>query len=255
MSGIFGRIDGDMLGAQASGIQSTSLSVRGFQGAGIASVSQGDVRGAQFSGITSVAGGNVLGVQGAPVNVANDVTGMQVGVVNVGGKVHGLQLGVVNVADDVDGAAIGVVSVSKTGHTSAVAWASSTTYANLGVKFASKYIYTIINGAYHQESAVDFVGYGFALGGHIPVVDRFFADIDVSASDLWPIGQTTLMQNGASASSSRKYLFKPRILAGYEFTPGFAAFAGGGLAVGYQGNFAGSPKLQPDVTIGFQLTP
>ena len=103
---------------------STSLSVRGFQGAGIASVSQGDVRGAQLSGIANVAGGDVLGVQGAPVNVANDVTGMQVGVVNVGGKVRGLQLGVVNVADDVDGAAIGVVSVSKTGHTSAVAWAS-----------------------------------------------------------------------------------------------------------------------------------
>ena len=48
---------------------------------------------------------------------------------------------------------------------------------------------------------------------------------------------------------------KPRILAGYEFTPAFAAFGGWGLAVGYQDNFAGSPKLQSDVTLGFQLTP
>jgi len=256
-SGIFGRIDGDLRGAQASGILSTSLSVRGLQGAGIASVSQGDVRGAQFSGITNVAGGDVIGAQGAPINVANDVTGAQFGVVNVGHKVRGLQLGVVNVADDVDGAAIGVVSISKTGHTSAVAWASQTTYANLGVKFASKYIYTIINGAYHNESGNDLIGYGFALGGHVPVVDHFFGDIDVAVTDLWrtsPAGTLTASVD-TSPSKTRKYLFKPRILAGYEFTPAFAAFGGWGLAVAYQDNFSGSPKLQSDVTIGFQLTP
>ena len=246
-SGFVATASGNVRGAQGAGFVGVAASLNGLQGAGFVAITSGNVRGAQVAGFTSIASGNVVGLQGSTVNFAHDVVGAQIGVVNMGRNVRGLQLGVVNVSDDVDGAAIGVASISKTGHISAVAWASATTYGNLGVKFATKHVYTILSGAYHREGTTEYAGYGFAIGAHIPVLSGFYIDADVSANDLW--------RTRDPAESTRKYLFKPRVLAGYELTPTFAVFGGGGLAVQVEDNFVSAPELRPDATIGFQVTP
>jgi hypothetical protein len=175
------------------------------------------------------------------------VTGLQLGVVNVGRNIRGAQIGVVNVSDDVNGAAIGVVTVSKTGSISATTWASTSAYANLGVKFATKYLYSIVSIAYHHDQDGDLGGDGFAFGAQIPIVGALSADIDVAATELWRLPNID--------SKRRVHYFRPRLLARYSFAPAIAAYGGYGLGVQFQNDFADGPEAHSEAMVGLQLTP
>jgi len=191
-----------------------------------------------------VAPGDVEGVQVSAVNVAGDLRGVQIGVVNVAEKVDGLMLGLVNVADDVEGVPIGLLSVTRTGGVHPVGWASSATFANVGLKFATKHTYTMVAAHYtvvdggeypatdsrpalHLESR-EFVGGGFFIGGHIPVGEAF-VDFDASGSAMVATRDST--KATAPQNQYRELLFEPRlrIMAGYEPVHHLAPFVGTGL--------------------------
>jgi hypothetical protein len=246
VSGLAGRIDGHLRGAQAAGLFVIAESVNGVQAAGGASITTGLMRGAQIAGGANVAG-EVIGLQGATVNVAGDVDGLQVGVVNVGHRIRGAQVGVVNVSEDIDGAAIGLVNVSKTGSISATAWASTSAYGNLGVKFATKYFYSIASISYHHDDQGDLAGYGFAIGARLPIQDAFSAGLDLAATDLWRLPTID--------SQRRLHYIRPRIIARYALTPALTAYGGYGIGVMFENDFATRSNGHSETFLGVELTP
>lgn len=187
-------------GMQYSGVANYSKSgMRGMQGAGIANYSGGQVDGMQAAGIINIASGtnysgklmqaagviniatsnDLLGLQASGiVNVANNITGAQIGLINLAKNVKGTQIGLINIADTIDGVAIGLLSFSRNGIFDVEVYNSDLFLANIALRFGSPYVYNTfafgINPAAHTMQ----YGYGFGIGGHIPVVNKFAVDVD-----------------------------------------------------------------------------
>lgn len=211
-----------------------------------ANVAAGDVDGAQLSWVANVATGKLRGLQFGGVNVAGDVAGAQVGFVNVAKKFDGLAIGLVNIADDIDGVPIGLLSVTKSGGVHPVVWSSTSTYANIGLKFATKHTYTMlaghytnVGGAYYaadggrrelQLEARDFFGGGFFIGGHVPI-DNAFIDFDIGLSGLGATTTSPRVTADGLTRRSRDILVDPRvrILAGFALAKHASLFGGAGL--------------------------
>ncbi|MBC8035165.1 MAG: hypothetical protein H7Y03_13525, partial [Chitinophagaceae bacterium] len=88
-SGIFNYAGKSARGAQVAGILNTTGAIRGFQGAGIANIVQGNSFGFQGAGITNIVRGNSFGFQGAGITnvVRGNSRGVQVaGVLNLSGR-------------------------------------------------------------------------------------------------------------------------------------------------------------------------
>jgi len=245
LSGLMGQIGGPVHGAQIAGLVATSgEDVSGLQMAGIASVAKGGVHGLQMAGITAIAPGGVQGLQLSPVSVAGDVQGLQVGVVNVAGKVKGMQFGVVNIADDVDGFSFGAFNYSRNGKMGAVAWSSNHGLANVGVKFATKYTYTVVRGTYARERGSDFMGPGVNLGVHLPVLAPFFLDVDLGTTWMF---RTT--ESGATEFDDHQ----ARLLAGAELFGHVSVFGGGGLDIQVERKDARDVRFGPVFSAGVQV--
>lgn len=209
-----------MHGAQISGAAGMAGEMRGVQLAGAFAYASEDAHGAQIAGGLALAR-ELRGLQLAPVNVASDVEGAQIGVVNIGRRVKGAQIGVVNVAEDVDGAAVGLVTVNRAG-IHPIAWSSNLGYANVGIKFASKYVYTVV-AAHWGTPETDLdprFGSTAALGLHVPVVSSFDVEAEGAVSNIQP--------EGFSAHRSNSWVHA-RVLPGWTFAPHLRVFAGGGF--------------------------
>lgn len=206
--------------------------VSGGQVAPLANVAQGKVEGFQVSAASNVAG-DLEGAQVSLVNVAGDVSGAQVGLINLAHKVQGVQIGLVNVADDVEGAPIGLFSVSRTGGVHVDAWSSTTTYANLGLKFATRYTYSMIDIGYHREDSVDLFGGGLVIGARVPIDQQFAVMVDVGGDYL--LGAriccyATRTDERIAHTRDRNH-FRLRVLPTWQAHPHFAIFAGPAAAV------------------------
>ncbi|WP_394833752.1 hypothetical protein LVJ94_45330 [Pendulispora rubella] len=219
---------GTMAGGDVDGLQIGGLgtlgkgAVNGLQIAGLAASAKEGVHGMQIAGIVGIANGGVDGLQIAPVSIAGDVHGMQLGVVNVGGKVKGTQIGVVNIADDVDGIQWGVFNYAKTSRFGAVAWASNHGFANVGIKYITKYTYTVVRGVFANERSTDFMGPGFNIGVHVPAFNPFYVDVDLG---------TAWMFKSGSGKAEGYDDHQARLLIGADLGGHFSLFGGGGLSV------------------------
>ncbi len=215
---IFNYVGGALAGVQTSlGANVAGDAVRGGQGALGLNYARGEVRGAQL----------------AAINVAGDVRGLQAGFVNVGGRVKGAQVGLVNVADDVEGVPLGLISVTKEGGVHPLAWASSTTFGNAGVKFATRHTYTIAAAAYHEDRGRQLVGGGAAVGAQVPF-DRTRFSFDLHYVFLYDAGACSdagALPCGGDDFVRHRHLAKARLSAGYRFQPHLGIFLGAGGVV------------------------
>lgn len=191
-------VGGPVRGVQLSALFNHGRTVEGAQVA-LLNRAQGSMHGLQM-GALNFAGSLSQGLQLSGANIAGDLEGLQIGIVNVGKRVRGVQLGLVNIADDVDGVPIGLISVTKKGGVHPVVWSSNTTYGNLGIKFATRYTYTMLGGAMHYDGTHNSYGAGFTIGGSIPVHERIAAEIDLQALHLFADGKC--IQEGVPASSA-----------------------------------------------------
>lgn len=187
-------------GMQYSGVANYSKSgMRGMQGAGIANYSGGQVDGMQAAGIINIASGtnysgklmqaagviniatsnDLLGLQASGVvNVANNITGAQIGLINLAKNVKGTQIGLINIADTIDGVAIGLLSFSRNGIFDVEVYNSDLFLANIALRFGSPYVYNTFAFGINPAADTMQYGYGFGIGGHIPVVNKFAMDVD-----------------------------------------------------------------------------
>ncbi|WP_394844226.1 hypothetical protein LZC95_45135 [Pendulispora brunnea] len=260
VSGLGGMVEGPVHGIQIGGLGTSATGVDGLQMGGLGSLNQGalhglqiggiaawtkdHVNGLQLAGIVGVAQGGVEGLQIAPVTAAGDVHGMQLGVVNIGGKVKGTQIGVVNIADDIDGIQWGVFNYSKTSRFGAVAWASNHGFGNFGIKYITKYTYTVVRGVYARERDTDFLGPGFNIGVHIPAFNPFYADVD--------LGTAWMFKNG-SGNAEGYDDHQARLLLGADLGGHMSLFAGGGLSVQVERKGAKDVHFAPVFSGGLQV--
>ncbi len=113
-----GAVNGKIVGLQASGVFSTTLSsMSGVQTAGGFNIVKTDMTGVQAAGVFNIVEGRMHGLQSAGVlNISDTFAGvMSSGVVNIAKEGKGVMIGLVNVADSLDGVAIGLVNVIKDG--------------------------------------------------------------------------------------------------------------------------------------------
>ena len=165
---------GNVKGAAGAGLGSViGTGLYGAQGSGLFNWVEGDMYGAQGAGVVNVVKGTTKGFQAAAVNISGDTRGMQLGVVNVAGEVKGVQLGIVNISKTMHGVPIGIVNISGNGDIEAVAYASSLTAANAGVRIRAGYVYTMLSvGGYNLDREDDrekSAAGAFYFGVRVPV--------------------------------------------------------------------------------------
>jgi hypothetical protein len=237
-----GRATGDMSGVQLAplvGLNYASGRAGGVQFGGLVNVAGGGLAGVQIGTGANVAARASGGVQISPVNVAGDLQGVQIGIVNVGKKTSGVTVGLVNVADDVDGLPIGIVNVTRTGGVHPVAWGGTATFLNAGVKFSTRYTYTMIAAHYTVVRAEygptasfyvgerPFLGGGFFVGGHCPIGSAAI-EFDAGFSAMGATEQSVVPMNGGG-NLYNEILLEPRfrVLGAYAFASHLGVFAGG----------------------------
>jgi hypothetical protein len=191
----FNIADGAVTGAQLGmGFNLAGPDSTAVQTAFVFNATRGDLRGAQVTPGFNVAYGVIDGVQVSSLNLAGGIRGMQIGLINIGGDVSGSQIGVVNIARDVNGAQVGLVNISRDlrgapigvlnivrrGRFDVEVWATDIEAANLGIKWGSKSLYTLV--ALGTTASGDRMYGGVGVGGHLEGKYHYL-DMDLSARE------------------------------------------------------------------------
>lgn len=242
LSIVYGHV-GRVNGLDLSSAVAHARRVKGAQVATGLALTIGDLNGFQGSAGAAITTGRVDGLQLAIVSIGQDVSGAQIGIVNVGKRVKGLQLGLVNIAEEVDGAAIGMASITRDLF-HPIAWASNLAYATVGVKFSTKYAYTITAlglGSLETNLAKDGVSFTVAIGARVPLGRAFDLEIETAYTE----------QELETRDESNRALH-PRLLPGYSFGKRLRVFAGAGIRVPIVFG-KGSPVVRPEGVLGVQF--
>lgn len=209
LTGFFNNSSGHMNGLQAAGILNVSqgestggqlgivnIAAKEFTGvqAGNVNITWGDFTGLQL-GVTNIIGGDFAGVELGDLNVVlGNFEGIQMGVANVTtgekfaglqlgaanythGKVDGIQIGIVNIADDSD-FSLGLINIMKKGRTHIGLYGDDEGSINVELKHGGKYWHSIYFGGIIARET-PFYKLGIGLGGHIPLTESVFMDIDL----------------------------------------------------------------------------
>lgn len=241
---------GTIRGAQAS--TALNLAFEDLHGAQLTAggnVTSGRVRGAQIAAGVNVAG-SVDGAQGALINVSGDVEGAQVGLVNIAREVRGAQVGLLNIATKVDGVALGLFSITPDG-VHPLAWTSNLAYVNVGLKFATKYVYTVTalgSGTNETKKNNGNLHSLVAVGGHAKLPGRFDAEVETAYSSA----PTDSVDADPSATAGTNHSLHQRGIVGYSFAPRVRLFAGFGLRIPLAFD-AGSLAVRPEFMGGIQF--
>ncbi|MEL6543759.1 MAG: hypothetical protein AAFQ82_03980, partial [Myxococcota bacterium] len=182
---------GRMDGVQIAGIGTIAGGgIDGAQVNGVFAVSADKVDGAQVSGVASISSGPIDGAQvSGLLNVSSDSTdGAQIGVVNVTwGPVNGTQIGVINIAERYEsGAPIGLLNFVGNGRLHLDVWASDVFASNVGMRFGSDHVYTLISVGTQPSLGEERARSGLTLGvgTRFAVLNSGWGALDVLATGL-----------------------------------------------------------------------
>ncbi|MCC6553450.1 MAG: hypothetical protein IT372_10585 [Polyangiaceae bacterium] len=262
-AGAFTFVDGPFAGVQASGIFGwASASFEGVQLAAIANQTYGDLTGFQVAGLANIARKQLTGVQIGAINVARvdglqvgginisqEQRGLQIGVINVARRIDGLQIGVINITDNLDGESLGIIPLPRRGGIRLLLWGSTGLYGNAGIKFSSRYAYSILSAAFHSEPAKDggtgrdpvYAG-GLTMGARLPFDwEGFTLGTDIGAYRLF---------RDELAFTGHDELYRMRLVGAYALAGRLAPFITAGAFITHHGDEIGAG---PDLGIGLEL--
>lgn len=235
VSGIFGWASHHVQGMQIGGVANQTYgNLDGLQASAGFNLARRQVTGVQAAGVVNI--GKVEGLQIGAINVSQEMTGLQVGVINIARNFKGLQIGVINITDNLDGESLGIAPLPRRGGIHAMAWASNSLYGNLGVKFASRYAYSILSGALHSVERDDtedktrqiVYAAGLTLGATIPLpLDEFALSADFGGYRLF---------RDTAAFSGHDEIYKLRVMVSYPIAPRLKPFIGGGANLALRGD-------------------
>ena len=191
-------------------------------------------------GLHREAGVSAAGTQIAAFNIAHGSIGTQIGLLNVAGHVEGTQIGVLNVSGRMSGVPIGLINFVKDNPLHFQLWSSDTEALNLGFRIGSRHMYSLLTVGIHPDvdkwgsrSARyggdwdhDRVSFGFGIGGHIPLHNRTFVNIDAL---IRPVAYTEDWDDWWRYQHD--LLHKLRFALGWEKQKWFSVFGGISLNV------------------------
>jgi hypothetical protein len=217
------RVDGLAAGLAATVIDEEGHGVAVSLGANIA---RGSHHGLQATHGYNHAS-DLRGVQAGSINHAKIVHGVQFGLLNIGGNVRGAQVGLINYAERAD-ASFALLPITKEGGVRFEVASSDTALVEIGLRLPARYTYAFFGAGLHpfgterghvgtelERGKAWELGLGF--GGHIPVDDKIFIDLDASA---W------LVTSGLRAGANVGALSKLRAMVGWQAAPHLALFGG-----------------------------
>ncbi|WP_437903712.1 hypothetical protein WME95_35080 [Sorangium sp. So ce327] len=259
LAGLFGWASTTVTGAQIAGVANqTYADVDGLQAAGAVNVARGQVTGVQAAGVNI---GRVDGLQIGAINVSQEQRGLQIGIINVARKIDGLQIGVINVTDNLKGESLGLIPLPREGGIRLALWGSTGLHGNVGLKFSSRYAYTILSFGLHSEPRAPDVpnvddgraaereplyAVGLAMGSRLPLdVEDLSLSADVGAYHRGPL---------QGSLPGRNEVLKARVSASYALAERLSPFvcAGGYVTLRGEGalEVAGGPELCLGVELG-----
>lgn len=212
----------------AAGLAATVIDEEGH---GVAASLGANIARGSFHGLQATHGYNhaadLRGVQAGAVNHAKVVHGVQFGFLNVGGNVRGAQVGLINYAERAD-ASFALLPITKEGGVRFEVASSDTALVEIAVRLPARYTYTFFGAGLHpfgterghvgtqlERGKAWEIGLGF--GGHIPVDEKIFVDLDASA---WLV--TSGLRSGANVGAMSKL----RAMVGWQAAPHLALFGG-----------------------------
>lgn len=240
LAGLSNLTQGDIKGCQIAGIYNHGNSINGFQLAGLINSTRNSGTGFQTAGILNLTGGTFNGFQLAGVsnitmgaadtisnwqlsgivNISNVQNGGQLGLINLSKKIDGVQIGLLNFSDTLNGVAIGLISYSNNGILETEIFNSELFTMSAGIRIGTKHIFNTIAFGISPFNNSTLYGFGFGIGGRIPINQSFILDIDAIA---WTPFENT---NEFTENTFRIYN-QLRLLPAYTFNAsGFSVFAG-----------------------------
>jgi hypothetical protein len=165
-----------------------------------------------------------------------------------------------NVADE--SRPLGLFNVIGNGYRRLGVYASDSAAVNVGLKLGGRTIYSLINVGYEQTNGNNKWLAGLGVGGHVPIDERLFVDIELLASHV---------NEGELWTDKLNTLSSLRVIGGYELGGALSVFAGPTLnvlatRVGHGEGFglisgfrltaedaATTVRLWPGLVAGFQI--
>ena len=240
VEGFQGAYGFNLAGSNLDGIQISAAAniadgnVEGAQGSYGFNIARGDLKGLQVARGANVAGGSVRGFQGAfGLNLGSDIYGLQlsalniargrvggtqIGVINIARRMTGFQLGIVNISGSNTGTSVGLFSFAKSKSLHPRFWTTDTENANVGLRFGSSHSYNLLLVGAQQNSDPMRWSYGIGMGGHTPLSEHLFMNID---------GVVRHVHYGVwDKDNQDNFLTKLRVAIGWEQHERLSAFAG-----------------------------
>ena len=235
----------NLAGSNLDGIQISRAAnivdgyVEGAQGSYGFNIARGDLKGLQVSRGANIVGGSVRGFQGAyGLNLGSDIHGLQLSALNIArGRVGGTQIGVINIARSMTGFQLGVINISGSNTGTSVGlfsfakskplylrlWSSDTENVNVGLRFGSSRSYNLLIVGAQQNVDPMRWSYGIGMGGHTPLSEHFFMNID---------GVVRHVHYGVwDKDEQSNFLTKLRVAIGWEQYERLSVFGGIALNV------------------------
>ena len=262
LSGLINRTTQPVEGVQIAGLTNWSnAQFTGLQLSGALNQARGFARGVQIAGVLNAAYGNLDGVQiGAfnigkvrglqlgIINVSADTEGTQIGIINIARRSQGIQVGVVNITDALKGESLGLASLPREGGIHLVLWGSNSLSGNVGVKFGSKIVYSVLSAVLSRENKQNIYGGGVTLGVHFPIFTSLADGLSISGD----LGGYRVVRD-PSPNTRHDEVYKARALLSYEIVKHFSFFAGGGIHVGIRGTDTIAVTPGPEICGGLEL--
>jgi hypothetical protein len=262
LSGLINRTTKPIEGVQIAGLTNWSNDAfTGLQLSGAINQARGFARGVQIAGALNAAYGNldgvqigtfnigkVRGLQLGVINISADTEGTQIGIINIARRSQGLQVGVVNITDNLKGESLGIASLPREGGIHLALWGSNSLSGNLGVKFGSKIVYSILSGALSRENKQNIYGGGIALGVHFPILTSLAEGLAIAGD----VGGYRLVRD-PGPTTAHDEIYKGRVLLSYEIVKHFSFFAGGGVHVNLRGDDKVALTAGPEICGGLEL--
>ena len=264
LSGVLGWTSGDLAGIQVAGVGNQILGdLDGLQLAGGINVTLQQIRGAQLAGLANIGrveglqvgafnvSAEQLGLQVGAFNVSRTQRGLQLGIINIARNIDGLQIGVVNITDNLDGESIGLIPIPRRGGIHPVLWSSNSLLGHLGVRFASRYAYSLLSVAFHGQDRDDaegrevFYTAGFTIGARVATG---VPDLSLSAD----LGAHRVFREALKFTDNDE-IFKLRVMTGYTLAPRLTPFLGAGLYLKVRGDDALQFRYGPELFAGIEL--
>ncbi|OGR03315.1 MAG: hypothetical protein A2284_01650 [Deltaproteobacteria bacterium RIFOXYA12_FULL_61_11] len=273
MLGTFGNfLAGDLDGAQLAVVGNYAATVDGVQAAVLGNYTENltgaqlavlgnysaTLRGAQVSACANITG-PLEGLQLAPtLNVARGVSGVQIGIINLSTeKVRGAQIGLINLAPETD-FSFGLINLLWKGRWNLDAYLDEAGFTQVALKHGGRYFHYLLSLGRRSWGLEDRYSVGYGLGGHLPVNETFFVDLNLHDQHFFAKADrddALLHLQGNLGWRLTPYvavLFGPSVGLSYtaEPHPEFAAWSSR-LAGGDPGDT--TVRLWPGFTLGVQV--